>query len=269
MARRSADDLRVAVLGLGEAGGRLAADLVALGADVAGFDVLPGRHIDGMRLAADVRDAVEGSDVVLSVNSARAAIAVARDCVEALGDARLYADLNTASPAVKIAVAEVVAGKGVPFADVALMAPVPRKGIETPVLVSGPGAGVFAELFGSMGMPVEVLGPEPGAAAQRKLLRSVFTKGLAAAIVESLEAAEAAGCEEWLRADIVSTLESADASLVDRLTEGSRRHAGRRVEEMEAACELLRELGVEPRVAAAAAAQLVALERDGEEVRAL
>ena len=258
----------MAVLGLGEAGATLAADLVVRGADVAGFDPLPGSHIDGMRLAAAVRDAVEGAAVVLSVNSASTAVAVARDCADALGSARLYADLNTASPAVKVAVAEVVAGKGVLFADVALMAPVSRKGIETPVLASGSGAGVFAELLGPMGMPVEVLGPEPGAAAQRKLLRSVFMKGLAAAIVESLEAADAAGCEDWLRADIVSTLESADASLVDRLTEGSRRHAARRVEEMEAACELLRELGVEPRIAAAAAAQLVALERAGVEVPA-
>ena len=92
-------------------------------------------------------------------------------------------------------------------------------------------------------------------------------KGLAAAIVESLEGAEAAGCEAWLRGDIASTLESADVSLLDRLVDGSRRHAARRVEEMEAACELLRELGVEPRVASSAAAQLAELERAGEEVR--
>ena len=51
-------------------------------------------------------------------------------------------------------------------------------------------------------MPVEVLGGEPGAAAARKLLRSVFMKGLAASCVESLRAARAAGCEDWMRAEI-------------------------------------------------------------------
>lgn len=273
MSRRSGDDLRVAVLGLGEAGARLAADLTALGAHVSGFDPLPGPQIEGVRAAEDARDAVESSDVVLSVNSSRAAVAVARDSADALAGRRLYADLNTASPAVKAAVAQVVGEKCVPFADVALMAPVPRRGIGTSALASGSGADLFAELFVPLGMPVEVLGPEPGAAAQRKLLRSVFMKGLAAAIVESLQGAGAAGCEEWLRADIVATLESADASLLDRLVDGSRRHAARRVEEMEAACELLRELGVEPRVAASAAAQLAEqaelaeLQRAGEEVR--
>ena len=37
--------------------------------------------------------------------------------------------------------------------------------------------------------------------------------------------------------------------LLDRLLEGSRAHAARRVDEMEAARELLRELGIEPRIA--------------------
>ena len=41
------------------------------------------------------------------------------------------------------------------------------------------------------------------------------------------------------------------AGLRDRLVEGSRRHAARRVEEMDAACDLLVSLGVEPRIAAA------------------
>jgi 3-hydroxyisobutyrate dehydrogenase-like beta-hydroxyacid dehydrogenase len=205
---------------------------------------------------------------VLSVNAASAALAAARECAVALSGGQLYADLNTTGAAVKIAVGEVVAGSGARFADVALLAPVPQRGIETPALASGPGAEDFARMFGALGMPVEVLSLEAGDAAQRKLLRSVFMKGLAAAIVESLEAAGAAGCEDWLRANIASTLESADAALVDRLVDGSRRHAARRAEEMAAACELLRELGVEPRVAAGAAAQLVELERAGERMEA-
>jgi 3-hydroxyisobutyrate dehydrogenase-like beta-hydroxyacid dehydrogenase len=102
-------------------------------------------------------------------------------------------------------------------------------------------------------MPVEVVGPEPGAASERKLLRSVFMKGMAAALVESLRAAESAGCEDWLRADIAAALESADGALIERLVDGSSVHSVRRVAEMEAAAELLRELGVEPRMAEASA----------------
>jgi 3-hydroxyisobutyrate dehydrogenase-like beta-hydroxyacid dehydrogenase len=49
---------------------------------------------------------------------------------------------------------------------------------------------------------VDVLPGPPGAAAARKLVRSVFYKGLAAAVTEALRAARAAGCEPWLRDNI-------------------------------------------------------------------
>src|SRR4051794_6900356 len=105
-------------------------------------------------------------------------------------------------------------------------------------------------------MPVEVVGEEPGQAAVRKLLRSVFMKGMAAAAIEALSAAAAAGCEDWLREEIAAALSSADPALLERLETGSRKHAARRVHELEDASALLRELGIEPRVSDAAAGWL-------------
>ncbi|HEY7381569.1 MAG TPA: DUF1932 domain-containing protein [Gaiella sp.] len=262
MARRTGDELRVAVLGLGEAGGRIASDLVALDVGVSGWDIDPGRAVTGVEAARSAADAVRGAGVVLSLNAPDAAEAAARDCVDGLAAGAVFADLNSAHPRVKVAVAEVVGRAGALATDVALLAPVPRRGIGTPALASGPGAKAFAERLGPLGMPVEVVGTEPGDAAVRKLLRSVVMKGLAAAVLESLRAGRAAGCEEWLREEIAATLAAADASLVARLEDGSRRHAARRVLEMEAACDVLRELGVEPRVAGATAAVLEALEEE-------
>ena len=63
-------------------------------------------------------------------------------------------------------------------------------------------------------------------------------------------------------------LEAADASLLDRLVEGSARHAARRVRRWSAAAELLRDLEVEPRVTAAAAATLADLAVSGAGVQA-
>ena len=48
---------------------------------------------------------------------------------------------------------------------------------------------------------VAIDGPA-GTAASRKLCRSVFYKGMAAAVTESLRAGVAAGCESWLRENI-------------------------------------------------------------------
>ncbi|HEX6621835.1 MAG TPA: DUF1932 domain-containing protein [Solirubrobacteraceae bacterium] len=254
--------LTVALLGLGEAGSILAGELVAAGVSVRGFDPASGADIAGVERRADARAAVDGSDVVLSVTAASAALAAAGDAAGGLREGQVYADLNASGAALKRAVAEVVAPTGAQFADVALMGVVPRDGLRTPALASGPGAQAFARHLGSLGMPVEVLDAEPGAASARKLLRSVFMKGLAASCLESLRAARAAGCEDWMRAEIEAVLAGADAALLERLVSGSARHATRRIGEVADARELLAELGVEPRVTVAAGGWLAQLERE-------
>jgi 3-hydroxyisobutyrate dehydrogenase-like beta-hydroxyacid dehydrogenase len=199
---------------------------------------------------------VRGAEVVLSVNVAAVALEVAKGVAGSLADDALYADCNTSSPGLKQALAESVP---VRFADVALVGTVTSLGLRTPALASGAGAGRFAEIFRPLGMPVDVVGPSPGEAAGLKLLRSVFMKGLAAAAIESLEAARATGAEERVRADIASVI---GEPLLERLLSGSRSHAARRVEEMRAAATYLDELGVSPRVAGSAAEWLAQLRDD-------
>jgi 3-hydroxyisobutyrate dehydrogenase-like beta-hydroxyacid dehydrogenase len=143
----------------------------------------------------------------------------------------------------------VISPAGVAFADVALLGGVPATGIETPALASGDGAERFATVLRPLGMPVDVVGREPGEAAGLKLLRSVFMKGVAAAALESVEAARRRGAEEWLRGELAAVV---GEPLLERFLSGSVAHAERRVDEMAAAAAYLRELGVEPRVAEAA-----------------
>ncbi len=248
----------VALLGLGEAGSRLAADLAAAGVDVRGYDPdeTAGAELPGRALDPDA--AVAGADVVLSVNSGRTARAAAASVLTASRPGALFADLNTAPPELKRELAALVEGAGLRFADVALLGPVPARGLGTPALASGEGAQAFADALGPLGMPVEVVSETAGDAATLKLLRSVFMKGLAASAIESLDAAEAAGQAEWLRSEIAEVI---GEPFLDRLLDGSRRHAARRVDEMEAAQALLVELGVEPRIAAATASLLADLAR--------
>lgn len=246
--------MEVAVLGLGEAGGRIAADLVAAGCVVHGWD--PVARPSGIPVSADGPSAVRGAEVVLSLNASAVALEVAESVAGALGDDALYADLNTSSPALKQELAERMP---VRFADVALVGTVPSLGLRTPALASGAGAERFADLFRPLGMPVDVVGPRPGDAAGLKLLRSVFMKGLAAAAIESLAAARTAGAEDRVRADIASVI---GEPLLERLLSGSQAHAARRVDEMRAAATYLDELGISPRVAGAAAEWLAQLRDD-------
>lgn len=248
--------MEVAVLGLGEAGSRIAADLVAAGCVVRAWD--PAREPAGIPHAASDLEAVSGADVVLSLTTAASALAAATRVAGELRADSLYADLNTSAPQLKRELAAVLP---VQFADVALIGPVPSFGLSIPALASGTGAKRFAELFRPLGMPVDVVGAEAGAAAGLKLLRSVFMKGIAAASIEALEAARAAGVEDRVRADIAGVL---GEPLLDRLLSGSRTHAARRVDEMQAAAAYVTELGIEPRIATAAAEWLAHLRDTGD-----
>jgi len=262
-ARAASPPVTVAVLGLGEAGSLIARDLAAAGARVRGFDpAVPAPP--GVEPAAGDADACRGADLVLSLTTAGESEDALRQALAGgLDPSTAYADLNTAAAGLKQRLAGLAGQAGVPFADVAIMAPVPPRGLRTPMLASGPAAAEVASLLGGCGASVGVLPGPPGVAATRKLLRSVFYKGMAAAVVEALRAAEAAGQADWLREHIAAELAATDADTAARLEQGSYQHARRRAHEMAAASELLEELGVPPRVARASQQWLEELAPDG------
>jgi 3-hydroxyisobutyrate dehydrogenase-like beta-hydroxyacid dehydrogenase len=243
-------NITIAVLGLGEAGGHFARDLVAAGAVVRGFDPRVTAP-DGVVPASGDDDACRGADLVLSVNSAADAVDALRQGLPGCAPGVLWADLNTAAPRRKEELAR-CAGGAVRVVDVAIMAPVPGLGLSVPMAASGADAEAYAAMMRAFGASVDVLPGPVGVAATRKLLRSVFYKGMAAAILEAMEAATEAGLAEWLEGNIRAELDRAGAATFDRMMRGSRDHAVRRTAEMAAAAELLDDLGVPARVSAAA-----------------
>lgn len=247
---------RFAVLGWGEAGSAIGSDLLAAGADVRAYDprvVIPS----AAQPRASEADAVRDADIVLSLNSAHDAEAALGHSLSRLPPRAIWVDLNAAAPSLKASLA--AAAPGNPVVDVAIMAPVPGKGLHVPMVASGDAAPTFAAALNALGARVTVLAGPVGAASSRKLLRSVFYKGLAAAVVEALAGGRAAGCEAWLRENISAELAAFDSSTIDRLVDGTHRHARRRSDEMAAATQQLRDLGVEPRIADAAQQLLTSL----------
>ena len=142
-----------------------------------------------------------------------------------------------------------IASAGALFADVALLGSVPRRGIETPALASGTGAG-----------PVRSSARASGDARGRRGHRSGRRRGTEAPAERLHEGAcglgrrEPAGAEQygapdWLRAEIAGVI---GEEWVDRLVAGSSTHSVRRRQEMHDAAEMLVDLGIEPRVTNAA-----------------
>ncbi|MDA3146620.1 NAD(P)-dependent oxidoreductase [Leucobacter sp. UCMA 4100] len=222
----------VVVLGLGEAGAIYARGFRDSGFTVRGFDPFVVNDDEGITQCDDLGEALAGAQLVVSLVGARAAGNVAKDAMAHLERGTIFADLNTGSPDLKYELGLNAAERGVAFADVAVLAPVPRSGVQTPLMASGSGAQAFADLMVNAHAPVEAIDGDAGAAASRKLLRSVFMKGLAAVVIESITAAEAAGCDSWLRGQIADEFSGDAEALTQRLIDGSRLHAERRAHEV-------------------------------------
>ena len=88
---------RIAVLGLGEAGGRIAVDLVACGVDVRGYDPAVS-SAEGVECAADPASAVAEATVVLSLTTAAGARDVAAAALPGLRPLRHRANAELRRP---------------------------------------------------------------------------------------------------------------------------------------------------------------------------
>tara|TARA_R110002110_G_scaffold66978_1_gene182927 strand:+ start:10368 stop:11183 length:816 start_codon:yes stop_codon:yes gene_type:complete len=238
--------MKIGVFGLGEAGSLFAADLVAQGQQVAGYDPADVATPEGVERHCDPRETVSEADVVIALTASADATTALEQAFDQLPSGCVYADFSTGSAGLKQQLAATAERRHIAFVDVALLAVVPGKGLRTPALASGSGANAFCELFAPLGMPVDSLGPEAGDAATRKLLRSVFMKGLAAVTIEAMRGAEQAGLSQWLWENLSQEVAAADGALLHRLVTGTHTHARRRLHEMEAAEALLQELDVDP-----------------------
>lgn len=240
-------ELKIAILGLGEAGSHFANDLIKLGVEVVGFDPNLVRKLhEKVILAKNNAEAAKDADIIFSANLSSVSIEIAEELAGVLKPHQFFCEMNTLGPEKKIKIAEILKHSGVKVIDLAIMAPVPLKGIMTPLLASGEYATEFLEKVKPLNLDLKILAnSQVGDAATRKLLRSIVYKGIAAVVCEAMEAGEAFGMESYIRGQISSLIGGND-ELIERFVEGSRTHAVRRMQEMEAVIEMLEAKDIEP-----------------------
>jgi len=249
--------MQCTVIGLGEAGRIYAQALQRQGHGVVGYDVAPTPTPDLTR-AASMAEAVEGTDAVIVMTTARASLPVAREAAPYLAPGTLYADFTSAAPTAKLALEQVLPA-GVQGADIAILGPVIALGVTTPLMAAGPGAKRIADLLRTIGAPVEVVRGALGDAMAHKLLRSIVMKGLAAVICEAVEAGRRAGYEDWVRGQIAAELSGDGQSTIDRFITGSAKHALRRADEMAAVADYCQALGAPSHMSSATRNSLLEL----------
>jgi len=211
--------------------------------------------------AASFAAAVDGADIVISVNWATVAADVAREALPLLHRGMIYADHNTAGPKLKEELAAIVAPSGASFVDVAMMAPVPPLGMRVGMFMA---AAVPKNWPRSTGASARRWDSSVRNPVRQRAQTDAFRvlQGMSSSIYEALEAARAVGVEDWLRSDIIRTLVEADEATLDRVVDGTEKHAVRRGHEMRDAEAMLRELGTPTTMVTATAESLERIARE-------
>ena len=253
----------IAVIGFGEAGGILGAELARQGRTVRTYDILldDAAARDAMRrkaaaagvAAADSHAAaVAGADLVISAVTAASAVAVATTFARHARPGQVFLDINSISPEAKRANARAVEAGGADYVEAAVMAAVPPKRLKVPMLLGGARAKDVSAALNAMGFSTEAVADRVGVASAIKMCRSVMIKGLEALTVECLMGARRYGAETDVLASLAGTFPGMgwDKELPNYLISRVAEHGRRRAAEMREVAQTMIDGGIEPRMAA-------------------
>jgi 3-hydroxyisobutyrate dehydrogenase-like beta-hydroxyacid dehydrogenase len=262
----------VALIGFGEAGTILGADLAKQGLRVATYDILldsPGTRAAMLARAEAAgvtprdthAEAVRGADLVISAVTASAAADVAQEAARHLQPAQSFLDINSVSPETKRGNARAVEASGADYVEAAVMAPVPPQRLKVPTLLGGRRAAELADALNALGMNATAVAEEIGTASAIKMCRSIMIKGLEALTVECLFAARRFGAEDAVLTSLDKTFPSMGwiGTLPDYLVSRVAEHGKRRAAEMREVAQTERDAGLEPTMAVATSARHDAL----------
>ncbi len=231
--------MKTILLGGGMVGQCYAQALQAQGHTIAAFcDHAPSDALRALasRLGAAIHAApgpwLADAELAVSAVFGTAALDLARASFAHLQAGALYLDMTTADPQAMREAEALARRRGVRFVDVAITGAVNLSGARTPLLCAGADAGEAARLLAACGAPVQVVGDQPGDAAELKLLRSIFTKGLEALAVECLVTAERKGLRETLFRVLSDIDQGSLRETMESMVRTHIVHAGRRRNEV-------------------------------------
>jgi len=255
---------RIALIGFGEVGQTLGADLLAAGAEVAAYDILFANPDSApslalrkipVRAAKSAPDAVKGAELVIGAVTAASDVDAAMSAAPGLARGAFYLDVNSVSPGMKQACANVIESAGGRYVEAAVMTPIAPRRIASAMLIGGPHADAFVESAQVLGFAgAKVFSPVIGQASATKMCRSVIIKGLEALLCESMLAARHYGVEKTVLDSLSDLLPVGDWDKLARyFISRTLEHGTRRAEEMRESAKTVAEAGVEPLMTTATA----------------
>lgn len=216
--------MRLGVVGLGNIGGAIAANLVADGHEVLAYDVDGSRvaALDGARATASLAEVAAGAEItVLSLPTPEAVAAAADEWAAAAEPGAILLDLSTTLPAGNQAIAERLAAGGHHFVEAPLTGGAVGAQQRTLVFMVGGAPEPVARVtpvLDRLGRATIHLGPV-GTGTTMKLANSLLAFACTWASLEALALTTAAGIDVRTAVEVVRT-GGASNFFVDRAVEG-------------------------------------------------
>ncbi len=257
--------MHICLLGFGEVGQTLGADLTTRGApELTAWDILfakadsiPSRALAGTRIrrGADARDAVANADLVISAVTAAQDIDAARSVAPHVHRSAYFLDLNSVSPGAKQEACRVIEAVGAKYVESAIMSPIAPRRIASPMLFGGPHAAAFLPVARELGFEgAQVFSEQVGRASAAKMCRSVIVKGLESLLCESLLSARRYGVEDTVLESLRNLFATDNWQQQSRyMISRSLIHGRRRAEEMREVARTVAEAGLDPWMSSACA----------------
>ena len=214
-----------------------------------------------VELVEDPKEVARWADVLFAAVPSSFTMDVCNTVKDELRPGQIYADVSASTPATKIAIWDKIKDTGVLFADAAMLGSLPQDKHRVPITASGNGAEKFKEVMEPLGMRITLAGDKAGSASAIKLVRSIFMKGIASLMIETMQAADAYDVSEEIVASLSKSLDGIPFTKhLDRLVTGSALHCKRRAAEMKGSIAMLEEEGIMSEMTVATKHRLEALE---------
>jgi 3-hydroxyisobutyrate dehydrogenase len=200
---------------------------------------------DGSK-ACSLAEVLGGSDYILSVVTPQSCCEIADFGSRSLHRHQIFVDLTSTSPALKRIVGASITNGGSEFVEGVILGAVSSS--SSPVILLGGPAGESAAWdLQQYGLDARFYSPEIGRASAFKMLRSIFSKGIEAVLIETLVAARRAGLLNEIWEEIRTILST--GKVEDTFQTWIRSHARsaqRRRCEMQEVSQFLKDMGISP-----------------------
>lgn len=194
----------------------------------------------GIRLTNNLSEVVNLADILMVAVPANKALEVSKTLKPFLKKSQLYVELSASTPKTQSEIFETLKESQVNYVDASIMGPVPVYAHKVPILASGPGSKILIEKMQPYHMNITKINEHPGSASSVKLIRSIYMKGIASLLIETLKAADTYSVSELVLESISETFDNRSfIESMNRLVTGTAIHSERRAKELIGTIEMM------------------------------